>query len=93
MAFELDRIAELANLRLNDDEKQAVSEKMNGILKFVDSIVKLELSDLDASVSSYELPTVMREDNVGDTLSQEELSANVPKLDDSSIIVPQVIQK
>ncbi|MGL5955613.1 MAG: Asp-tRNA(Asn)/Glu-tRNA(Gln) amidotransferase subunit GatC [Brevinema sp.] len=93
MSFQVDHIAGLANLRLNDSEKQAVAEKMEGILKFVETIVNLDLGDHKVSVSSYELPTVLREDTIGLTLSSEALAINVPKLDDSSIIVPQVIQK
>ncbi len=93
MAFELERIAELANLQLDNDEKQVVAEKMDGILKFVEGISKLDLAGHSASVSSYDLPTVMREDVVGETSTEEELAVNVPKLDNSSIIVPQVIQK
>ncbi len=93
MSFEIDRIAELANLRLNDSEKQAVEAKMKGIVKFVETITNLDLQDCPEAVSSYEMPTVLREDVPGVTLTQEDLLINVPKMDDSFIIVPQVIQK
>jgi Asp-tRNA(Asn)/Glu-tRNA(Gln) amidotransferase C subunit len=39
------------------------------------------------------MDTVLREDEIGNTLSSEELAINAPKLDNSSIIVPQVIQR
>lgn len=93
MSFDINRIADLANLHLDDVEKQHVTEKMQGILKFVETITELDLKNHHASVSSYQMPTVLREDSVGETLSSEELALNVPKLDDSSIIVPQVIQR
>ncbi len=93
MSFNVDRIAELANLRLDDSEKAAVTQKMEGILQFVETITVLDLGKHSACVSSYDLPTVLREDTPGKTLSHEDLSVNTPKLDDSFIIVPQVIQK
>lgn len=93
MSFNVEHIADLASLRLSDTEKQQVTDKMIGILDFVQTITNLDLNEHHASVSSYELPTVLREDTVGKTLSNEELVVNVPKLDDSSIIVPQVIQR
>ena len=93
MSFDVNRIASLANLTLSEEEKQTVETKMEGILKFVESITKLDLGDHSASISSYDLATVLREDIVGPTLSPEELAVNVPKLDNFSIIVPQVIKK
>ncbi|MGL4677334.1 MAG: Asp-tRNA(Asn)/Glu-tRNA(Gln) amidotransferase subunit GatC [Brevinema sp.] len=93
MSFQVDHIASLANLRLNNSEKKAIAEKMEGILKFVETIAKLDLEEHKVSISSYELPTILREDKIGATLSTAELAKNTPYLDNNSIIVPQVIQK
>ncbi|MDK2819137.1 MAG: Asp-tRNA(Asn)/Glu-tRNA(Gln) amidotransferase subunit GatC [Spirochaetota bacterium] len=93
MSFNIDRIASLANITLNEEEKQTVKTKMEGILNFVASITELDLGNHTANISSYELATVLREDIVGTTLTPEELAKNIPKLDNYSIIVPQVIQK
>ena len=93
MSFDIKRIAELANLSLNKEEEQTVAKNMVEILQFVNTITSLDLAHREASISSYKLDTVLREDEIGNTLSSEELAINAPKLDNSSIIVPQVIQR
>jgi len=93
MNFDADRIASLASLRLNQEEKEVFQKSMSDILTFVETITKLDLVDSEAQVRSYDISNVMRDDIIQEGLSIEELSINAPKIDDSYIIVPQVIKK
>lgn len=93
MNFDTDRIANLASLELNQEEKEAFQHSMDSILNFVETIAKLDLEENEAKIRSYDIPTHMRQDTIESSLSLEQLKKNTPKMDDSYLIVPQVIKK
>ncbi|MGL4388052.1 MAG: Asp-tRNA(Asn)/Glu-tRNA(Gln) amidotransferase subunit GatC [Brevinema sp.] len=93
MSFDINHISSLASLHLLDEEKKFFSNSMHEILALVETIAKLDLGSYKPVVRSYDIPTVFREDMVKISLSQEEIAQNAPKMDDSFIIVPQVIKK
>lgn len=93
MSFDIHRISSLASLDLKEEEKESFTNSMEKILYFVETISKLDLGAYQPAVRSYEIPTILRDDVVGQTLSQEQISQNAPKMDESFIIVPQVIKK
>lgn len=92
MSFQIDRIAALANLQLNEREQGTIIKNMKEILCFVETITNLNIEPYEPHLID-DVSVVLREDVVGTCLSQEDLALNVPILDQSSIIVPQVIQK
>ncbi|MGL4394553.1 MAG: Asp-tRNA(Asn)/Glu-tRNA(Gln) amidotransferase subunit GatC [Brevinema sp.] len=93
MSFDINRISSLASLDLLEEEKERFSQSMNDVLGLVETIAHLDLGSYTPSVRSYDIPTVVREDEVKSGLSQDEISKNAPKMDESFIIVPQVIKK
>ncbi|MGL4561232.1 MAG: Asp-tRNA(Asn)/Glu-tRNA(Gln) amidotransferase subunit GatC [Brevinema sp.] len=93
MSFDINHISALASLDLLEEEKEYFLHSMKEVLGFVKTIAQLNLGSYEPVIRSYVMPTVLREDIPAPSLTQEEIAQNAPKIEDSFIIVPQVIKK
>lgn len=87
---DIDRLAELSAFTFTDAEKQEMVEEVSGIIKMLNDCDKVEtgeyiydnLLDLDD----------LREDEIGDSLSNEEALKNAPKQRKGYFNVPKVVE-
>ncbi|MGL4367691.1 MAG: Asp-tRNA(Asn)/Glu-tRNA(Gln) amidotransferase subunit GatC [Brevinemataceae bacterium] len=93
MLFDPKRIAQLASVELNNNEQESFEQSIDSILNFVETIARLDLDEYKPTIRCYETENAVRNDVVKPGLSLEEIEQNVPKFEDSYIIVPQVIKK
>lgn len=92
---EVARIAELANLELTDDEKEAFSSQLAAIVEYIDQLNELDTSSVKPwqhrsageAVSSF----ATREDVIAGSLGQEKALENAPDAADGHFRVPRVI--
>ncbi|MGM0589827.1 MAG: Asp-tRNA(Asn)/Glu-tRNA(Gln) amidotransferase subunit GatC [Bacteroidota bacterium] len=89
---EVNYIADLARLQLDDQEAQYLAHDMNRILEFVETLNELDTEDVEPLEHVIELETQFREDKVGDQLPHEEALKNAPDADSDYIRVPRVIE-
>ena len=71
-------IAELAKLKLSDDEVTMYTEQLSQILDYFQLLQEVDTSELDATASVTPLRSVMRADENPVALSPEEVVANAP---------------
>lgn len=89
----IDRISELAHLKLEEEEKAQLSSQLVKIVEWVNKLEKLELSDSKGGVYSplsFYLP--MREDKPRLSLPTEDALSNSPEKSGKFIRVPKVIE-
>jgi aspartyl-tRNA(Asn)/glutamyl-tRNA(Gln) amidotransferase subunit C len=92
---EVEKIAELANLALADEEKQSFSVQLAAIVAYIDQLNELDTSSVRPwqhrsagyAVESY----VTRDDVVEPSLGQQKALKNAPDHDDEHFRVPRVI--
>lgn len=89
----LAKLEKLSHLRISDAKKEEVIEQLSGILTYVDNLNELDTSTLDASFSTLEGGTPLREDRVREpnTVAQDIL-AHAPQSKDDFFIVPAIIE-
>ena len=83
-------VAELARLRIPDDEIEAVREQLGAILEAVGKVSELDLADVEPTSHPLDLANVWAEDEPRPSLSREEALANAPDPVDGSFRVPAV---
>jgi aspartyl-tRNA(Asn)/glutamyl-tRNA(Gln) amidotransferase subunit C len=89
---DVNKIAELARLGLNDDEKLKYLGDLNRILDYVDMLNKIDTDNLEPLVSVMDKKnTPMRKDIVGKSLSQAEALKNAPDANSDYFKVPKVL--
>ena len=90
---DVEKVADLAKIRLDESEKERFVEQLNEILKYVDKINELDLTDVPESHGMADLQNVMREDIVKPWLTQEEALMNAPARHGEFFSVPKVIRQ
>ena len=88
-----DRIAELARLSFNPEEKQSISKDLDKILAFVEKLNEVNTDGVEPLIYMNEGEDELRKDKVKYTVSQEEALKNAPNKDSDYFKVPKVIKK
>ena len=94
-------VADLANLELNDQERQRMLKDLNSILDYIDRLNELDTSDVppmaQISAAAMEpgstLADASREDIPVPSLPHAEAMKNAPETDGDFFKVPRVIEK
>jgi len=92
---EVERIADLANLELADEEKQSFSVQLAAIVEYIDQLNELDTSKVKPwqhrsageALESY----ATRNDVVEPSLGQQKALQSAPDHDDEHFRVPRVI--
>ena len=90
---DVEKIAQLAKLRLTEDEKAKLTKELSQIISCVEKLNELNLEHVPPTSHVLELKNVMREDEVKSWLSQEEALMNAPAKHGNFFSVPKVISK
>ena len=85
-------IAELARLGLTDDEVARLRADLDSILAYVDKLDELDTDEVEPTAHVLDIPTPMRADEVHDVLPVSEVVRNAPEHDESSMLVPKVLE-
>ncbi len=89
----VDEIAHLARLEFNDEAKGEILNDMNRMLAFVDKLNELKTDDVEPLIYMTDEHSVLREDEVEATVTQQEALKNAPKKDSDYFKVPKVIDQ
>jgi aspartyl-tRNA(Asn)/glutamyl-tRNA(Gln) amidotransferase subunit C len=89
---EVETIAELAKLTLDEDEKRMFQEQLSAILEYAEMLQQVDTGDIPPTASAIPLKNVMRTDEVSLSLSTEEALYNAPVADQDSFKVKAVLE-
>lgn len=93
MSFNINHIARLAHLDLKEEERKKLTDSMDNILHFVETIARIDVENQEPITRSISAPLFVREDIPQAGLTAEEIKQNTLEFDNNYIIVPQVIKK
>jgi aspartyl-tRNA(Asn)/glutamyl-tRNA(Gln) amidotransferase subunit C len=89
----LAKLEKLSHLKISDAKREEVIEHLSGILTYVDNLNELDTATLDATFSTLEGGTPLRED-----VSREyndvakDILSHAPQSRDGFFIVPAIIE-
>lgn len=89
----VERVAELAKLQFNEEEKESIRGDLEKILEFVDKLNEVDTEGVEPLVYITEEKNVLRPDVVKHEISREEALKNAPQKDSDYIKVPKVLNK
>jgi len=72
-------VAKLANLPLNEAEKEKYSEQLSKILDYVNQLNSVDTAKIEPTFNVSSEKSVLAEDQPGECLSQEEALSNASK--------------
>jgi aspartyl-tRNA(Asn)/glutamyl-tRNA(Gln) amidotransferase subunit C len=87
---EVTHIAELARLKLTEDEKQQFAEQLSDILDYASRLDSLDTHRIPPTASVLDRYLRLREDEVQPGLNRSQVLQNAPAIKDNQFKVPPV---
>ena len=89
----IDKLAHLARLKFNEEEKQDIKTDLQRMITFVEKLNELDLDKVEPLLHMSQEINVLREDEVKGSISRNDALRNAPVHDDAFFKVPKVIRK
>lgn len=93
MEFEIDKIAELARIKLKPEEKEKLTKDLNAILGYVKKLESLPTDAVEPTSHVLNLENVFRADEVKGCEVREEVLQHAPAREGKFFKVPKVVEK
>lgn len=88
---EVEHIARLAHIELDEREKELFAEQFNRILEFFRKIDEVDTRDVPPTFHVLDITNVYREDEIGESLPRELALMNAPKKEDGFFKSPRIV--
>lgn len=88
---EIDHLADLARLDLDDEETEELEDDLNEILDLAEKIQNLDTEGVEPTNHVLPLTDVTREDTPHETADPEDVLEHAPESSDGYFVVPKVI--
>ena len=88
---EVEHIAQLARLKLTDEDMATYSQQLSDILDYVDKMQTVDTKDVEPTSQVTGLTNVMREDKIIESGINEELVSLSPDSDNGYVKVPKIL--
>ncbi len=85
-------LAALARLTLSAEEVERMRGDLEAVLDYMEKLSEIDTSNVPPTAHVLDISTPFRPDRVADLLSVGEAVRNAPEHDNSSMIVPKVIE-
>lgn len=89
---EVERVAHLARLHLNESELQTMTGQLDSILSYVAKLDELDTTGVQPTTHAFFVSNAFRDDRVTGSLTREEALANAPCQNGEAFVVPKIIQ-
>ena len=89
---EVQHIAELARLSLNEEEKSLYQEQLSAILEYFERLQELDTEANSPTATVLPLHSVMRDDEPKAPSPREDILANAPAAEEGCFKVPAVLE-
>lgn len=88
---DVQKIAALAKLSLDNTESERLTGELDQILKYVEKLDALDLKKVEVTSHAVEVTNVFREDEVKPCTIRDEVLNNAPESEDNLFKVPRII--
>lgn len=88
---QVEHVAKLARLNVSDAEKEKFAEQLSAILQYAEKLDELDTEGVEPTTHVLPLHSVMRSDEVRESLPIEHVLRNAPEDEDGQFLVPAVL--
>lgn len=88
---EVEHVALLARLALNEEEKERFRIQLSSILEYAESINQLDTENVEPTYHVLPIQNVLRPDETRPTLSREDVFRNAPEREGNYFRVPRIL--
>lgn len=91
-ADEIEKMAHLARLAIDDSLKEALAGQLSHILDYIDTLKDVNVDGVIPASGAAFLNNVLRQDTLGDSPGPDVTLANAPERDEDFYTVPRVVK-
>lgn len=88
---EVERIARLARIALNEEELDQISQQLDTIIDAVSKVQSVDTEGVTPMSHPHSIEAGMRPDTQRTTLTQEQALDQAPAVEDERFVVPQIL--
>ena len=85
-------VAELARLELSDSEKNVFQSQLEDIVKYVEKISSVDVSDVPPTMHGRAIVNALREDVVRPSMDRELALGNAPLRSATEFTLPKIVE-
>ncbi|MEW6681684.1 MAG: Asp-tRNA(Asn)/Glu-tRNA(Gln) amidotransferase subunit GatC [Nitrospirota bacterium] len=89
---QVEHVAKLARLAVSEEEKVLFGRQLSSILTYVETLNRVDTSDVEPTSHVIPMQNVLREDEVKPSLARDEALVNAPDADSGCFRVPKIIE-
>ncbi len=93
MDINVEHVAKLANLPLDEKHLQILGKQLTETLLYIDRLNEISTEDVEPTSQVTGLTNVTRDDTVSDSLPQEEALENAPETYNGYIVVNAIFEE
>jgi len=90
--FDVKYVAHLARIKLTPDEEQKIGAQLSSVLKYVEKLREVDVSNVEPTAHAMPLVNVFRTDEVRESLPHEEAMRNAPAKANRLFMVPKIVE-
>ena len=90
---DVEKIANLARLELNEAQKRRYQEQLSAVLAYAERLNELDLAAAPPTAHAVARENIMREDVVEPCLSREEALGNAPQQAQNQFVIQAVLDE
>jgi len=84
-------VAKLANLKIEDDDIDVFTRQISDILEYVEKLDELDTDDVVPTAYTVPMKNVMREDKAEPSMDRDKILSNAPDKKEGQYRVPKII--
>ena len=92
MKIDIEQVAKLARIGLNDKEKEVFSKQLNDILSYAENLNKLDIKNVPPTSHAIPMKNVLRDDVAVKCDDLDGILANGPEIEDNMFRVPRIME-
>ena len=85
-------VARLARINLTEDEAKIFQKQLDDVLKYVEKLRQVDVTDIDAAAHGLPVFNVFRDDAPRDWFTAEQALCNAPRQAKGLFVVPKVVE-
>lgn len=89
---DLDYVARLARIHIDDEKKERLTHDMEAVIKFADKLAELDTENVEPVAHALPVNNVFRKDEIVPSYDREKLLKNAPEKDAGCYSVPKIVE-
>ena len=85
-------VARLARINLTEDEAKTFQKQLDDVLKYVEKLREVDVTNINAAAHALPVLNVFREDAPRDWFTGEQALSNAPRQANNLFVVPKVVE-